>query len=255
MSMVDKAVLRQELADLQKCIARLSDEIRAIQGFIAADERNVNHAVDTIRINARQSLENYRLSLTLKQGELSDMQQQQRTKQVLLQKSDEVERKEQEVARLGRDRDRINSMYDRAVTDLDLLKGELDVMMGPAPAPREFELVMAGGQRITLPTSDADLLIGCKDAADGIFPDIDLTPFGGTASGVSRRHATLTLRNGQWTLRDENSTNGTFVDETRLAPHVPRPLTGPAALRFGGVSANLATRTQSPPAGKTRRLS
>ncbi|HZG65704.1 MAG TPA: hypothetical protein VEZ12_03120, partial [Herpetosiphonaceae bacterium] len=160
--MVDKAVLRQELADLQKGIARLSDEIRAIQGFIAADERNVNHAVDTIRINARRSLENYRLSLTLKQGELSDMQQQ-RTKQVLLQKSDEVERKEQEAARLARDRDRINSMYDRAVTDLDLLKGELDVMMGPAPAPREFELVMAGGQRITLPTSDADMLIGCKD--------------------------------------------------------------------------------------------
>src|SRR5690349_215759 len=118
MSMVDKAVLRQEVSDLQKGVARLSDEIRAIQGFIAADERNVNHAVDTIRINARQSLDNYRLSLTLKQAELADMQSQQRSKQVLLQKLDEVERKEQEVARLARDRDRILSMYDRASSDL-----------------------------------------------------------------------------------------------------------------------------------------
>lgn len=252
--MVDKAVLRQEVSDLQKGVARLSDEIRAIQGFIAADERNVNHAVDTIRINARQSLDNYRLSLTLKQAELADLQSQQRSKQVLLQKLDEVERKEQEVARLARDRDRILSMYDRAGSDLDLLKGELDVMIGPEPAPREFDLLMAGGQQITLPSNDADLLIGCKDAADGIFPDIDLTPFGGTASGVSRRHATLSRRNGQWSLRDENSTNGTFVDETRIAAHVPRPLTGSAALRFGGVSANLTLRSQPTPAGKTRRL-
>jgi pSer/pThr/pTyr-binding forkhead associated (FHA) protein len=253
--MVDKAVLRQEVSDLQKGVARLSDEIRAIQGFIAADERNVNHAVDTIRINARQSLDNYRLSLTLKQAELADMQSQQRSKQVLLQKLDEVERKEQEVARLARDRDRILSMYDRASSDLDLIKGELDVMIGPEPAPREFDLMMAGGQQITLPSNDADLLIGCKDTADGIFPDIDLTPFGGTASGVSRRHATLSRRNGQWSLRDENSTNGTFVDETRIAAHVPRPLTGPASLRFGGVSANLTLRPQpAPAAGKTRRL-
>lgn len=36
-------------------------------------------------------------------------------------------------------------------------------------------------------------------------------------AGVSARHATLEYANGQWLLRDLQSTNGTFVNEQRVS--------------------------------------
>jgi len=261
--MAQISVLRQELAEYQKAISKLNDEIRAIQGFIAVDERNLQHQVEAVRLNAQQSLENYRLSLGVKQIELQNLQQTQRERQTLINKLEEVNRKEQEVQLLERERARISDLYDKARSDLDRLEAEVDSLTNgqpvtiaapQAPAPTEF--ILSGGRHLPLPATSGDFLIGCKDAGDAIFPDIDLTPYGGTSSGVSRRHATISFKNGQWTIRDENSTNGTFVDESRLAPYVPRPLTNNAQLRFGTVTATFATRAavSTPPAGKTRRL-
>lgn len=262
--MAQISVLRQELAEYQKAITKLNDEIRAIQGFIAVDERNLQHAVEAVRLNAQQSLENYRLSLAVKQVELQNLLQAQRDRQQLAGKLEEANRKEQEVQLLERERLRIISLYDKARTDLDRIEGEIDALthgqaVAPAPqasAPAPSEFILAGGQHLPLPAAAGDFLIGCKDAGDAIFPDVDLTPYGGTSSGVSRRHATISFKNGQWTIRDENSTNGTFVDETRLAPYVPRPLTNHAQIRFGTINATFSTKPSSatPPAGPTRRL-
>ena len=52
---------------------------------------------------------------------------------------------------------------------------------------------------------------------------------------VSRTHARLEYEAGSWLLTDLDSTNGTWVEGTRLAPRVPTPLTYGAAVRFGGV--------------------
>ncbi len=249
--MSEQAVLQQEIADSEKAIARLQDEVKAIQGFIAADERNVHHSVEAIRVNAQQSLNNYRNSLAQKQTELQYLQQEQLRRKAILAKMQEIGRKEQEAQHLEREKERIINLHERARTDLERLKEELAVMYRPPEIPA-CELIMADGQRIPLPTHETDLLVGCKDPADGIFPAIDLTPFGGTASGVSRRHATISFRNGQWTISDENSTNGTFVDEARIAPYVPRVISDGARLRFGTVVATFARRV--PTAGKTRRL-
>ena len=49
---------------------------------------------------------------------------------------------------------------------------------------------MNSGRRINLDIGD-DLLIGRKDNARGIFPDVDLGLDGGYDAGVSRRHAIL----------------------------------------------------------------
>ena len=92
-----------------------------------------------------------------------------------------------------------------------------------------------GGERVALPLGKPELLVGCADPST--FPDVDLTPFGGTNSGVSRRHATLRFNNGAWSIVDLNSTNGTFVDTNRIAPNTPTPLRDGARLRFGGVDA------------------
>jgi hypothetical protein len=247
-----QAVLREEIAEHQKAIARINDEIKALQSFIAADERNVQHSVEAIRVNAQLSLGNYRNSLAQKQTELQDLQQVMQRKLSIVTKMEEVARKEQEVQRLEVEKDRIINLHEKARADLDRLAAELDAMARPEVVPQGV-LIMASGERVALPMHETELLIGCKDVAAGIYPTIDLTPFGGTASGASRKHATLRLRSGAWTITDENSTNGTFVDGSRIAAYVPKVLVNGTRLRFGAVEATFASATTAP-AGKTVRL-
>ena len=72
------------------------------------------------------------------------------------------------------------------------------------------------GKQFTL--SDQESQIGRWDADGGIFPDIDLDADDPEAK-VSRRHARITLNNGQYFLEDLGSTNGTFVNRgKRLIP-------------------------------------
>jgi hypothetical protein len=52
---------------------------------------------------------------------------------------------------------------------------------------------------------------------------------------VSRIHARLEFELGSWMLTDLESTNGTAVEGTRLAPGVPTPLSHASTIRFGGV--------------------
>jgi hypothetical protein len=74
----------------------------------------------------------------------------------------------------------------------------------------------SAGKQFTL--SDQDSQIGRWDADGGIFPDIDLDADDPEAK-VSRRHARITLNNGQYFLEDLGSTNGTFVNRgKRLIP-------------------------------------
>lgn len=249
--MADQTGLKEEIADDQRAISKLNEDLKAIQGFIVADERNVQHAVEAIRINARQSLDNYRTSLAIKQTELQDIQGDLQRKKSLLTRMEEVRHKEREVQHFEREKERITNLHEKARADLQRLQESLDAMSRPVVISR-CVLLMEGGASIALPAHGADLLVGCRDAADGIFPDVDLTPFGGTGSGVSRKHATMSFRNGQWTINDENSTNGTFVNGSRIAAHVPRVLSDQTKVRFGAVSAVFSS--QAPPAGKTTRL-
>ena len=251
--MATQAVLKEEITEQQRELARLNDEIRAIQGFIASDEKNTQHSVEAIRVNAQQSLNNFRISLAQKQTELHDIQQDVQRKQSIVSKMAEIARKEQEVQRLEAEKDRIINLHEKARVDLERLEGELDTMTRPVVVP-QAALVMGDGQRIPLPTHESELLIGCQDVGDNIFPTIDLTPFGGTTSGVSRKHATLALRGGRWTITDANSTNGTFVDGTRVAAYVPKPLANGTRLRFGTVEGTFNLGSTAP-AGKTTRLS
>jgi FHA domain/Double zinc ribbon len=65
--------------------------------------------------------------------------------------------------------------------------------------------------------SSTESQIGRWDADGGIFPDVDLDSDDPEAK-VSRRHARITMREGQYFLEDMGSTNGTFVNRgKRLA--------------------------------------
>lgn len=251
--MATQTQLRQEILEHQRAVGRLSEEIRTIQNFIAADEKNAQHPVEAVRLNAQLSLTNYRNSLALKQAELTDIQAEMQRKQSVVAKMEEVARKEQEVLRLEAERERIAAQHEQARMALERLEVDLQALTRPVIAT-EAVLVMPDGQRRPLPQHDAELLIGCTDAGDGIYPAIDLIPYGGTASGVSRRHATLRQRGGAWSLTDENSTNGTFVDGNRLAPQTPKVLANGSRLKFGAVEATFTVAAPAP-ANKTVRLS
>ena len=104
---------------------------------------------------------------------------------------------------------------------------------GAAPAPR---LVMDEGKDLLLPTDKPEIIVGREDPISGIFPEIDLTPYGGETGGVSRQHARLNHSAGQWTVTDLNSTNYTRVDGAKIEPNVATPLKDGVRLQFGRVA-------------------
>ena len=74
------------------------------------------------------------------------------------------------------------------------------------------------------PLSDDESQIGRWDADGGIFPDVDLDADDPEAK-VSRRHARIIRRNGQYYVEDLGSTNGTFINRgRRLLPGDRHPL-------------------------------
>lgn len=100
-------------------------------------------------------------------------------------------------------------------------------------SPTGPRLVFESGQEIPVPTDKTEITIGREDPISGIHPEIDLTPFGGESGGVSRQHARLIYKSGQWSIVDLGSTNYTRVDGLRIEPGAPHPLKDGARLQFG----------------------
>jgi len=94
--------------------------------------------------------------------------------------------------------------------------------------------VVASGAHIPL-VEQPESLIGRTDDVSGIYPDVDMTPHGGEEGGVSRRHAKLIFESGKWFVEDLDSTNGTYVNDTEVAPKTRAVLNDGDALNFGDV--------------------
>lgn len=62
---------------------------------------------------------------------------------------------------------------------------------------------------------------------------------------TSTRHATIRCVNGQISVQDMKSTNGTYVNGRRLDPNVPTPLNDGDKVRFGGYTVNLVVASRS----------
>ncbi len=95
--------------------------------------------------------------------------------------------------------------------------------------------VLTSGRRVVI-RSDQEVLVGRLDVGRGIFPQVDLTPDGGLEGGVSRRHARIFFQNDQFHIEDLGSTNGTYLNGTRLDPYSPRPLGDGDELRLGQIT-------------------
>ena len=95
-------------------------------------------------------------------------------------------------------------------------------------------LVPDSGATIAL-SGPGEVLVGREDPFSNTFPDVDLTPHGGEAGGVSRRHFKITVGEGQFAIQDLNSTNATWLNRTRLQPGLPVALHDGDEIRAGKV--------------------
>jgi hypothetical protein len=76
-----------------------------------------------------------------------------------------------------------------------------------------------------LPLADrAEFTLGRVSEAQPIMPDIDLTPYQAYASGVSRLHAVIRREREQIYVMDLGSSNGTYLNGTRLKPNAAHEL-------------------------------
>jgi pSer/pThr/pTyr-binding forkhead associated (FHA) protein len=109
----------------------------------------------------------------------------------------------------------------------------------PAALPVLALLVKESGARLSAPRQP-EFIIGRSDPVRGIFPDVDVTPAGEDTHGVSRRHARLFYRDGQYFLEDLNSTNFTFLNRQRLQPGQPYPIKDGDEIRVGLLALQVA---------------
>lgn len=109
----------------------------------------------------------------------------------------------------------------------------------PAPVVPHPRLTFADGRVVYLPIDKAEIIVGREDPVSDIYPEVDLTPFGGETGGVSRQHARMHYTDGQWSVTDLNSTNFTKVDGKRLEPNIPEPLQDGAQIHFGRITVTL----------------
>ena len=75
--------------------------------------------------------------------------------------------------------------------------------------------------------------VGRADRQLGFTPDIDLSELD-TQRTLSRRHATIVSRDGDYYVREEIGTrNGTFVNDTRVQTGVDVKIASGDRVRFG----------------------
>ncbi len=126
--------------------------------------------------------------------------------------------------------------------------------------PRKNEGILERKARLD---QEAKIVLRLTDSGDHIFPDdqpelivgraskninkhignkkrvaeptIDLTPYGGRSAGVSRQHSRLLNKGNQWFIEDLGSTNGTFVNDTKIPPNKTIPVQKGDFLRFGEI--------------------
>jgi hypothetical protein len=117
--------------------------------------------------------------------------------------------------------------------------GQLPAQAPPDVVQGQPRLIVAQSQvHLSLVPGKAEWLVGREDPVSGVFPDVDLTPHGADSAGVSRRHCVIRQQGGQYTIEDLRSTNGTFVNKSKLVPESPQILNNGDEVRLGRVVLN-----------------
>lgn len=94
--------------------------------------------------------------------------------------------------------------------------------------------------------SESELLIGRLDPNRGIRPEVDLSRYD-PAARVSRKHARISVRGGQFFIEDLGSANGTFINgRIRLKPQELHPLQSGDVIKIGQTTLQFQIAELSP---------
>ncbi len=90
-----------------------------------------------------------------------------------------------------------------------------------------------GGTTPMLVYPKQEIIIGRRDPNSGGMPDVDLTSYAGYRMGVSRRHSAIRMQEKRLYVSDLGSSNGTFLNGTRLSAHRPYQIRDGDEIRLG----------------------
>lgn len=96
-----------------------------------------------------------------------------------------------------------------------------------------LRIEIEGGTTPMMVYPKQEIIMGRRDPNTGGMPDVDLTSYAGYRMGVSRRHAAVRLQEKQLHVSDLGSSNGTFLNGTRLSAHRPYQLRDGDEIRLG----------------------
>jgi pSer/pThr/pTyr-binding forkhead associated (FHA) protein len=116
-------------------------------------------------------------------------------------------------------------------------KNELQEIAKEGPVER-LVLSSVDGSTLDIPAKE-QVVIGREDPISEVFPDLDLTSFGGLEKGVSRKHAVIHHSGSDFTVEDMGSTNGTYVNRKKVLPNAPQAIKPGDEIRFGKLAFSL----------------
>lgn len=122
-------------------------------------------------------------------------------------------------------------------------EGEILALPAPASASRgtktltghaQLTLELNGKKQQVVTIGDQDeITLGRVDRFTSRLPSINLTSVGAWENGVSRQHASIRRSGNNLFVIDLDSTNGTFINGTRLSPYKPSMVHDGDVIRFG----------------------
>lgn len=102
--------------------------------------------------------------------------------------------------------------------------------ISPTNTPQQVEFastlalhLVESGTILPLP-NQKEFTIGRLSEGQPIVPDIDLSPYNAYPNGVSRLHAVLKVNNDTLNIIDLESSNGTYVNGSRINPNAETTL-------------------------------
>ena len=102
-----------------------------------------------------------------------------------------------------------------------------------------LEITFANGPGKRRVRVEHELILGYSDPTQLVFTGLDLQPFGGIESGVSRQHAVIKWQGNFLVISDLDSEHGTLLNQVRLRPGVAYQLNDGDSLLLGQLKMTL----------------
>jgi hypothetical protein len=242
--MSDRPSIEKEIADTKQTISQLERDIKQLRDWVSSNERAVGGMPESLRRITEDGITRARADLAQRENEMQRLRGLLADRQRLLNLLIDMDRKARDIATLEQEQEKIIVLLEQHRAELRQLQLNYEELTRPVvQAP--CEIVLPDNQRIPLDGQQAELVIGWRDARTLAGPALDLTSIGGSAQGVSRQHAVLRCNAGRWTIEDLGSTNGTYLNESPLAPRTPAPLQDKTTIRVGQIKLFFRYMTQT----------